>query len=120
MNDNRTFGPVLKILRPIECAELVQTLVFRGSSIDLKDGFIHFSTPAQAAETAAKHFAREGGLWLAAADAASLGESLKWEPSRGGALFPHLHRVLRAEDLVWIRPLPLGPEGLHRFPDLEA
>ena len=120
MKDSKTDGLVVKILRRTECAQLVQELVFQGSPVDLADGFIHLSTPSQAAETAAKHFAGESGLWLAAANPAGFAEALKWEPSRGGALFPHLYRELRAEDLLWIRPLPLGPEGRHLFPDLAA
>ncbi len=114
---NRGANVALKILRRAECAELVRTLVWKGAPVDLKDGFIHLSTPAQAAETAAKHFAGQDGLWLAAVDPASFGDALRWEPSRGGALFPHLYRDLRASDLLWIRPLPLGPDGRHVFPE---
>src|SRR5664279_3630633 len=64
---------------------------FCGSPVDLKDGFIHFSTAAQAVETAAKHFAGERDLLLLYVDTSALGGTLKWEPSRGGALFPHLY-----------------------------
>ena len=64
---------------------------FRGSAVDLRDGFIHFSTAAQVAETAAKHFAGQSDLLLIGVDSAPLGAALKWEPSRGGALFPHLY-----------------------------
>ena len=84
--------------------------VFSGSADDLRDGFIHFSTAAQARETAAKHFAGRSGLLLIAFEAEALGLELRWEPSRGGALFPHLHRVR------WVKPLPLGPDGAHVFP----
>ncbi len=85
--------------------------------VDLADGFVHFSTATQAAETAAKHFAGEDGLVLLALEAEALGGALKWEPSRGGALFPHLYRALRLEDVLWHRPpLPLGPQG-HEFPE---
>lgn len=90
--------------------------VFAGSAVDLRDGFIHFSTAAQARETAAKHFAGRSGLALIAFDAESLGEALRWEPSRGGALFPHLYRALRTEEALWAAPLPLGSDGLHEFP----
>ena len=62
--------------------------IFRGSEVDLRDGFIHFSSAEQVAETAAKHFAGARDLMLLRVNAASLGERLKWEPSRGGALFP--------------------------------
>lgn len=87
-----------------------------GAPVDLADGFIHFSTAAQAAETAAKHFAGEDGLIVAAVEADGLGEALRWEPSRGGALFPHLYRELVCEDIEWSAPLPLG-EGVHVFPE---
>jgi len=87
-----------------------------GAPIDLADGFIHFSSAPQLAETAARHFATESDLVLVACEASRLGEALKWEPSRGGALFPHLYRVLRREDVVWDKSLPLGASG-HIFPE---
>lgn len=89
---------------------------FIGSAVDIDDGFIHFSTAAQAAETAARHFAGRKGLLLVAVEVAALGEALKWEPSRGGALFPHLYDVLRIEAVRSVDPLPLGEEGIHIFP----
>ncbi len=94
--------------------------VFAGAPVDLADGYIHFSTAEQAAETAAKHFAGQGDLLLVAVDAAVLGEALRWEPSRGGALFPHLYAPLDPRDALWARPLPLGPDGRHVFPDMAA
>lgn len=87
-----------------------------GAPVDVADGFVHFSTAQQAAETAARHFAGQAGLWLLAMDADALGDALKWEPSRGGALFPHLYGPLRMADVIWSRALPLGPDG-HIFPD---
>lgn len=87
-----------------------------GAPIDVTDGFIHFSTAEQAAETAAKHFAGAADLILAAVEADTLGDTLKWEVSRGGALFPHLYRTLVMADVAWSAPLPLGPDG-HVFPD---
>ncbi len=90
--------------------------VFSGSADDLRDGFIHFSTAAQARETAAKHFAGRSGLTLIAFDSEALGPELLWEPSRGGALFPHLHRSLNPDEALWSAPLPLGPDGVHVFP----
>ena len=91
---------------------------FTGSAADLRDGFIHFSTAAQLAETAAKHFAGQSDLLLVGADAARLGEALRWEPSRGGALFPHLYGALELAAVIRVEPLPLGPDGRHCFPDL--
>lgn len=92
--------------------------VFTGSEVDSRDGFIHFSTAAQAAETAAKHFAGQSDLLLVAVGADRLGPALKWEPSRGGALFPHLYGPLTLDHVTWVVPLPLGMDGTHRFPDL--
>jgi len=91
---------------------------FTGSAADLRDGFIHFSTAAQLAETAAKHFAGQSDLLLVGADAARLGEALRWEPSRGGALFPHLYGALELAAVTRVEPLPLGPDGRHCFPVL--
>jgi uncharacterized protein (DUF952 family) len=93
--------------------------MFDGSDVDRRDGFIHFSTAAQAAETAARHFAGERDLVLVAVDAAALGDRLRWEPSRGGALFPHLYGPLDLAAVRRVDPLPLGPDG-HVFPELAA
>jgi uncharacterized protein (DUF952 family) len=92
--------------------------VFAGAAIDLEDGYIHFSTAAQAPETAARHFAGQGDLVLVAIDSGALGDGLRWEPSRGGDLFPHLYGPLRLDAVRWVRPLPLGPDGRHVFPEL--
>jgi uncharacterized protein (DUF952 family) len=88
---------------------------FRGSEADLRDGFIHFSTAAQVAETAAKHFAGMADLLLMHVDAECLGPALKWEPSRGGALFPHLYGDLALAAVLRVEPLPLA-DGRHVFP----
>ncbi len=106
---------IYKIFRAAEWAALETRGQTAGAPVDIADGFVHFSTAAQAPETAARHFAGEDGLWLLAVDPEALGEALKWEPSRGGALFPHLYRPLRLQDLRWARPLPLE-DGAHRFP----
>lgn len=90
--------------------------VFAGAPVDIADGFIHFSTAAQAPETAAKHFAGAGDLVLVAVDGAALGAGLRWEPSRGGALFPHLYGPLPMRAVSRVTPLPLGPDGRHVFP----
>ena len=94
--------------------------VFRGAAIDVADGYIHFSTAEQAIETAARHFAGQGDLVLASVDAGVLGDRLKWEPSRGGALFPHLYGTLPMAAVRRVTPLPLGPDGRHVFPELAA
>ncbi len=90
---------------------------FSGAPVDLADGFIHFSTGAQVAETAARHFAGQTDLLLVAVDAATLGPALRYEPSRGGALFPHLYAGLPAAAALWVQPLPLGADGHHLFPE---
>lgn len=87
-----------------------------GAPVDLADGYIHFSAAPQLAETAAKYFADISDLVLVACDADRLGEALKWEASRGGALFPHLYRNLQLADVVWDKSLPLGASG-HIFPE---
>ncbi len=89
---------------------------FYGSDHDARDGFIHFSTGSQSRETAAKHFAGQTNLVLIAVRADALGPALKWEPSRGGALFPHLYGTLSTSSAQSVEPLPLGPDGKHVFP----
>jgi uncharacterized protein (DUF952 family) len=90
---------------------------FAGAPVDLADGFIHFSTGAQLRETAAKHFAGQRGLLLIAVDDAKLGPALRYEPSRGGALFPHLYAPLDPKAVRWVAPLPLNQDGSHLFPE---
>jgi uncharacterized protein (DUF952 family) len=94
--------------------------IFRGSAADLRDGFIHFSTASQVEETAAKHFAGQSDLLLLSVDAAQCGAALKWEASRGGALFPHLYGELAPSAVTKVEPLPLSPDGRHIFPPLDA
>ena len=89
--------------------------VFEGSAVDHKDGFIHFSTGEQSRETAAKHFAGQDDLVIASVSVAKLGSALVFEPSRGGALFPHLYGVLPLDAVLWVAPLPLR-DGAHEFP----
>lgn len=93
---------------------------FRGSAADFADGYIHFSTATQVADTAAKHFAGISELVLVAVEAEDLGDALRWEPSRGGALFPHLYRALPLTAVRWVKPLRLDDAGRHVFPPLEA
>jgi uncharacterized protein (DUF952 family) len=92
---------------------------YRGTEDDLRDGFIHFSTAAQIAESARRHRAGQSGLLLIAVESERLGDRLRWEPSRGGALFPHLHGPLDPAEAASVRPLPLGPGGVHVFPPLD-
>ena len=93
---------------------------FTGAPVDLADGFIHFSTAEQTRETAAKHFAGQSDLVLAVIEAERLGDKLKWEPSRGGALFPHLYRTLAMDEVLSVCALPLKEDGQHDFGDLLA
>jgi uncharacterized protein (DUF952 family)/uncharacterized protein (DUF1330 family) len=106
---------VYKILRAAEWDALRDAGETAGAPVDVADGFVHLSTAGQLAETAAKHFAAEEGLTLLALEEAALGPALRWEPSRGGALFPHLHAPLRLADVAWHTPLPVGPGG-HVLP----
>lgn len=89
---------------------------FAGAPVDLADGYIHLSTRAQAAETAAKHFAGQDDLILAMVDLAALGHSVKWEESRGGQLFPHHYGTLPMSAITSHAKLRLGEDGLHIFP----
>lgn len=111
---------VYKICPEAMWREAVAAGVFAGSPADLADGFVHFSTATQARETARRHFAGQEGLVLVAFDAGRLGASLRWEPSRGGDLFPHLYGPLDPASALWVKPLPLGADGRHVFPDLSA
>ncbi|PVB63199.1 DUF952 domain-containing protein [Labrenzia sp. 011] len=110
---------IFKIVPRLLWQEAVNAGVFAGAPVDLADGFIHFSTADQVRETAGKHFAAQSDLLLAAFDATSFGDRLKWEPSRGGALFPHLYDQLDPASVVWVKDLPLAADGGHVFPDLE-
>lgn len=93
---------------------------FTGAPVDIADGYIHFSTHEQVRETAAKHFAGQADLLLISVDASALGDALKYEVSRGAALFPHLYDVLPLSAVVKIEPLLLDENGLHIFPELEG
>lgn len=90
---------------------------YAGSRDDKRDGFIHFSTRDQLCGTAARHFSGQSNLTLLAIDGAQLGQALKWEASRAGALFPHLYAVLPVSSVVRQWPLPLDDAGVHKFPD---
>jgi uncharacterized protein (DUF952 family) len=93
---------------------------FDGGPHDVRDGFIHFSSAEQVAETAARHYAGQADLVLLWVNAEALGAALRWEPSRGGALFPHLYGALSVAAVTRVEPLSLGPDGKHVFPDALA
>lgn len=107
---------IYKICTAAEWREAEQASAYRGSAVDRNDGFIHFSTAEQAAETAAKWFAGQRDLVLVAVDADALADKLKWEPSRGGALFPHLYGELPPAAVLRVDALPLDASGRHVFP----
>ncbi len=106
---------IYKIFRNDEWVKFQAAGETQGAPIDLQDGFIHFSTAHQAAETAAKHFSDAEGLMLLACEADKFGNELKWETSRGGDLFPHLFNILKITDVTWAKPLPCV-NGQHNFP----
>ena len=107
---------IYKIFRGPEWSDMQAKGETAGAPIDLADGFIHFSGADTVAKTAELYFADMDDLWLIAVEADGMTD-LKWEASRGGALFPHLFRKLRMEDVVWSKPLPIVA-GKHQFPDL--
>jgi len=113
-----TQGLIYHICRREEWAAAESAGGYGGSSQDRADGFIHFSGGSQVEASAARHRAGQDGLVLLTVEEAALGEALKWEPSRGGALFPHLYGVLPLSAVRRVDDLPLGPDGRHRFPPL--
>jgi uncharacterized protein (DUF952 family) len=110
-------NPVYKVLTEAAFSEAMNDGHFSGSADDRRDGFIHLSAADQLEGTLAKHFAKQDGLMLLALDPARLGQQLKWEASRGGALFPHLYAALDLSALLWAEPLELGDDGVHRLPE---
>ncbi|MGI9389985.1 MAG: DUF952 domain-containing protein [Boseongicola sp.] len=107
---------VYKIFRQSEWEAFQEAGISKGAPVDLNDGFIHFSTAAQLAETLTLHFSGEDGLLILALEGDKLGNALKWEQSRDGSLFPHLYRELSLADLLWARPCTLGATG-HILPE---
>ncbi|RYE38222.1 MAG: DUF952 domain-containing protein, partial [Hyphomicrobiales bacterium] len=91
--------------------------VYRGSADDARDGFIHFSTAAQVAATAAKYFKGQTALFLVTVDADALGNDLRWEPARGGDLFPHLYGELDISAVLSVIDLPMRSDGSHTIPE---
>ena len=110
---------IFKICSEKEWQDSLKTGSYLGSYDDLRDGFIHLSTSEQLDGTAAKHFAGRNDLLLICYRTTDLEDTLRWEPSRGGALFPHVYGALKTGDAQWVKPLPLGPDG-HIFPAVET
>ena len=110
---------IYKICERVAWQEAEKLAHYRGSAVDHRDGFIHFSSAAQLGETAARHFAGQRDLMLVAVDAGALGVALKWEASRGGALFPHLYGTLPLAAVRWARPLPDEIGGRRETGELE-
>ena len=105
-----------KVLLPEQLAVLERNGVFAGAPVDLADGYIHMSTAAQLAETIARHFAGRTDLAIVAVDLEALGDELRWEPSRGGDLFPHLYAPLALEAVIAYGPLEFDEDGSIRYP----
>jgi uncharacterized protein (DUF952 family) len=111
---------IYTLVRAADWAEAERAGEYRGSADDVRDGFLHFSTTEQVRASAAKHRAGVPDLLLVAADAAALGEALRFEPASGGrrpGLFPHLYGPLPLSAVLSVTPLPLGPDGRHVFPE---
>jgi uncharacterized protein (DUF952 family) len=111
---------IYKICERKQWADAEREGSFRGSAVDYADGYIHFSTAAQAPGTAGKHFAGMTDLVIVAVDADALGKALKWEPSRGGAVFPHLYAPLPLTAVRWVKPIRMDDDGRHMLPRLEG
>ncbi|HEX2256678.1 MAG TPA: DUF952 domain-containing protein [Afifellaceae bacterium] len=111
--------PIYKICPRALWQEAERDGLFPGSPADEADGYIHLSTAEQVGDTAAKHFRGQDDLVLVAVDAEALGEALRWEPARGGALFPHLYGPLPVAATLWAKPLETGPEGGPVVPRLD-
>ena len=106
---------IFHICRQDEWREFEKTTVYKGSSQDKKDGFIHFSTSKQIEESAAKHRAGQDNLVVFGVRVLDLGQKLKWETSRKGSLFPHLYGHLEFKNVVKMAELRLGTDGVHLF-----
>jgi uncharacterized protein (DUF952 family) len=109
---------IYKILARSAWQAAQQTGRFEGSALDLNDGYIHFSTAAQAQETAARHFAGQADLVVLEVEADDLGSALRWEPARHGALFPHLYDPLETRHVRAVTEAPLGPDGAPQVGEL--
>ena len=105
-----------KVLTADQMTALERDGTFAGAPVDLQDGYIHLSTEAQLQETLDKHFTGQDGLWLAAVDLEALGDAVKWEPSRGGQLFPHIYGPLPLDAVTAYSELHYEPDGSLRLP----
>lgn len=112
-----TAPTAFKLIDAAEWASALKSGRYDGSAVDLADGYIHMSTASQLAETARRHYAGRTGLVLLTVDADILGEALRWEPSRGGDLFPHLYAPLPVAAVGIVRALSVSDDGLMRFDD---
>lgn len=111
---------IYKICSRDEWNKAMEAGEYRGAPIDLEDGFIHFSTETQMKETAAKHFSGQRNLILVGFDEAIFGSSLRWEPSRGGALFPHLYDTIDSSVAHRVYDLPWNEQQqAHTFPSFD-
>ena len=108
---------IYKVCAETLWSDAMRAGAFKGAPVDLADGYIHFSTKEQLSETLKRHFGGQSGLVLIEVDAARLGDKLKWEPSRGGALFPHLYGDLDPAIVRKVENLKLGAQG-HQIPPL--
>lgn len=115
---SRVLSRIYKILARSEWTAAQAAGVYEGSAVDRADAFIHFSTASQARETARRHFAGQADLVVAAFDADDLGPSIRWEPSRGGELFPHLYGTLPTRLALAVTEAPLGPDGTPQLGEL--
>ena len=109
---------IYKVLKRSAWESAVESGLFAGAEIDIADGYIHFSSAQQVVETVKKHFAGQTDLLLIAFDSSVFGDDLKWEPSRGGDLFPHLYGTLNPSVAQSVFELPLDKSGNHVFPEL--
>lgn len=107
---------IYKVVSTYEWQEASESGIFKGAAIDLTDGYIHFSTKEQVQETVDKHFQGQDNLLLIRFEAGQFGEDLKWEVSRGGALFPHLYADLPCDSAESTWELPMNEDGSHQFP----
>ena len=117
MRELGTIVLVYKILTQSQWRDALAVGSFAGSPDDMRDGFIHLSTGPQLSETARRYFSNQPDLVLLAFEQRGLGDALRWEPSRGGALFPHLYAPLPAANALWVRPLPLDDGGVPVLPE---